>query len=868
MDEPASCIGCDLPIDDGSIIAFGDALFHLKCFVCTKCSQPVDCNGNLLLLTDGRPVCENCSYTCTVCQNAIHDEAIMTGEEVYHADCFRCTSCREKIADLVFTQTSKGIYCTPCYDRRRAEKHRRREKRQQKQQTTPPPESNKVLQEPIRTRGSSLDTAHSSIQPRASQSEKVTCNKRTSRMDMTLSGFPALNLSFFENDSIDLLNLTSSLGANLLLDNNNQSASQPGSPFYDSDKITTPSLSDPSYSATSSSTLNDDTLSDPWPSSSSINRASDMLRSSLNFMDFPAPPERSNSLDDTKKPQHQLEEELASYKKKLGNMEKSFNKIKDASQRALDEFSKAKEEFSKEMILRQQHEITISQMRRQMTLLQQMHMMRGDFMPMNQAELEHLAQLRVDLDRHCNDLKVCRDRLATDIESFVQQKQAGLPSDPTSHLQEQQRSILMELRMLKKERDSLRAETDSLSKLRDDVITEMVILNTKNAELTEMNNDLSRRVTERERETAAILSSGDMQRKSSDYMVPTQEAASVAAIQKVASRDSYNGILAPKLFKIKKVNVFGKHNTANGTPFRKDSVISPTTNPPSSAIYGDSSNYNNASTLSFTNKQVQDGSHAFMPTSFYKSTKCEGCHDRMKWGVTELRCQTCGLASHTRCLGSLPANCLGPIIPHRASQEDTKQGQSMFGNDLAMQVYLEQGTIPLVVEACITAVEHRGMDYEGIYRKSGGAAQMRLIQQGFDRGDINLADDDTYNDICAVTSVLKTYFRDLPDPLLTYDLYSRWIKVVALPDGPDKTETFCEILLELPKANYDTLNALMYHLDRIQKNHAENLMTAKNLAMVFGPTLMRDQDASRDLVDMGLKNATIEYLITHVYDLF
>lgn len=55
---------------------------------------------------------------------------------------------------------------------------------------------------------------------------------------------------------------------------------------------------------------------------------------------------------------------------------------------------------------------------------------------------------------------------------------------------------------------------------------------------------------------------------------------------------------------------------------------------------------------------------------------------------------------------------------------------------------------------------------------------------------------------------------------------------------------------------------------RIQRSHTENLMTTKNLAMVFGPTLMRDQDASRDLVDMGLRNATIEYLITHVYDLF
>jgi hypothetical protein len=106
-------------------------------------------------------------------------------------------------------------------------------------------------------------------------------------------------------------------------------------------------------------------------------------------------------------------------------------------------------------------------------------------------------------------------------------------------------------------------------------------------------------------------------------------------------------------------------------------------------------------------------------------------------------------------------------------------GQSMFGNDLTSQVTAEQGSVPLVVEACITAVEDRGMDYEGIYRKSGGAAQMRLIQQAFDRGDVNLADEDTYNDICAVTSVLKTYFRDLPDPLLTYDLYPRWIEVVG-----------------------------------------------------------------------------------------
>lgn len=97
----------------------------LSSFICAKCSETIDCESNLLLLSNGKPVCENCSYSCNVCKQAIKDEAIMTGKklgnlpkfscnlyplsgnEAYHSECFRCVSCKEKIEDLVFTQTSK-----------------------------------------------------------------------------------------------------------------------------------------------------------------------------------------------------------------------------------------------------------------------------------------------------------------------------------------------------------------------------------------------------------------------------------------------------------------------------------------------------------------------------------------------------------------------------------------------------------------------------------------------------------------------------------------------------------------------------------------------------------------------------------------
>lgn len=64
------------------------------------------------------------------------------------------------------------------------------------------------------------------------------------------------------------------------------------------------------------------------------------------------------------------------------------------------------------------------------------------------------------------------------------------------------------------------------------------------------------------------------------------------------------------------------------------------------------------------------------------------------------------------------------------------------------------------------------MDMEGIYRKTGGNSQTKAIQEGFDKNEnFDISDPDI--DITAVTSVLKQYFRKLPTPLLTFDVYDR-----------------------------------------------------------------------------------------------
>lgn len=96
----------------------------------------------------------------------------------------------------------------------------------------------------------------------------------------------------------------------------------------------------------------------------------------------------------------------------------------------------------------------------------------------------------------------------------------------------------------------------------------------------------------------------------------------------------------------------------------------------------------------------------------------------------------------------------------------------LFGSDLEERADHERRQIPSVVTRCIEEVELRGMDQEGIYRKTGGNSQVNMIKDGFSK-DENFDISDPDLDITAVTSVLKQYFRKLPTPLLTFDVYER-----------------------------------------------------------------------------------------------
>lgn len=186
----------------------------------------------------------------------------------------------------------------------------------------------------------------------------------------------------------------------------------------------------------------------------------------------------------------------------------------------------------------------------------------------------------------------------------------------------------------------------------------------------------------------------------------------------------------------------------------------------------------------------------------------------------------------------------------------------LFGSELSVRCEYEREPIPGIVVTCIRQVEKRGMDVEGVYRKSGGAGQVKAVQAGFEKDNyFNIGDQDL--DIHAVTSTLKQYFRKLPTPLITYDVYDALLEAGQIQDKEKQAAALHMAVSDLPDAHRVTLGMLINHLARVMSFEPKNLMTPLNLAVVFAPTIMRPLSIEREMSDMQVQRAAVQALLEH-----
>ncbi|XP_078118928.1 N-chimaerin isoform X4 [Sander vitreus] len=120
---------------------------------------------------------------------------------------------------------------------------------------------------------------------------------------------------------------------------------------------------------------------------------------------------------------------------------------------------------------------------------------------------------------------------------------------------------------------------------------------------------------------------------------------------------------------------------------------------------------------------------------------------------------------------------------------------------------------------------------------------------------------------CDLTTLVKAHNTARP---MVVDMCIREIESRELTDPEKKLEAFREALALLPPSHSETLKYLMAHLKRVTQNEKFNLMNAENLAIVFGPTLMRapNLDAITALNDIRYQRQVVEVLIKNEDTLF
>uniref|UniRef100_A0A8K9Y797 Rho GTPase activating protein 23a n=1 Tax=Oncorhynchus mykiss TaxID=8022 RepID=A0A8K9Y797_ONCMY len=176
--------------------------------------------------------------------------------------------------------------------------------------------------------------------------------------------------------------------------------------------------------------------------------------------------------------------------------------------------------------------------------------------------------------------------------------------------------------------------------------------------------------------------------------------------------------------------------------------------------------------------------------------------------------------------------------------------------------------IPMIVEICCGLVEEMGLEYTGIYRVPGNNAVVSSLQDQLNKGsDINPAEE-KWQDLNVISSLLKSFFRKLPEPLFTDDKYNDFIDANRMENAGDRLKTMKKLIRDLPDHYYHTLKFLVGHLKTVADHCEKNKMEPRNLALVFGPTLVRtSEDNMTDMVThMPDRYKIVETLIQHVSD--
>ncbi|NXY12986.1 RHG08 protein, partial [Atrichornis clamosus] len=120
--------------------------------------------------------------------------------------------------------------------------------------------------------------------------------------------------------------------------------------------------------------------------------------------------------------------------------------------------------------------------------------------------------------------------------------------------------------------------------------------------------------------------------------------------------------------------------------------------------------------------------------------------------------------------------------------------------------------IPPVMKETVSYLKSKGLQVEGLFRRSASIQTIKDVQKLYNQGkSVNF---DDYHDIHIPAVILKTFLRELPQPLLTFDCYDHILGITSVESCLRVTR--CKQIIQgLPEHNYVVLKYLICFLHMV-----------------------------------------------------
>lgn len=187
-----------------------------------------------------------------------------------------------------------------------------------------------------------------------------------------------------------------------------------------------------------------------------------------------------------------------------------------------------------------------------------------------------------------------------------------------------------------------------------------------------------------------------------------------------------------------------------------------------------------------------------------------------------------------------------PKFIKRIKTPDYKD-KKVFGIPLVHNLQRYGNTLPEIIQMALTWLELNALDQVGLFRKPGVKSRIAKLKSTIESGNNVSNRMDVFDDHHAydVADMMKQYFRELPDPLLTAKLSETFVAIFQYLPIEVRAEAVQSAILLLPDEHREALYTLLTFLEKVTTNACQNQMTANNLAVCLAPSLFYSISGNR-----------------------